>query len=609
MFTTMDLSILLFCIMLLFPIAYSLIYLYKKGNNVLDIPQSKVRDARYFAKSFVSLFEQSFARYDGTGKIRLSKDEKIILADDYTSCPTECDSIVYAERHDFIPSFGVGFKREIYAKQNAYLFGTVFVRAMAVKKDLILGSRTHVLRWVDAEGILVALDHCDLGISASSVSGMVLGENCTFRRLYAPVIFLGQAPDEKMWDKSDLSCNFDDLNQNILRDIRFVDDNLVDSSGILAASIITKHSITVLNDLVVKGHIRSHRSIRLCDNAVVYGNLFAEGDIRLGENTRIYGTVFSQERIFAESGVVIGTRAMTKSVIARKEIVFEKGCCVYGYISTETKGISCPNAPEKPQDIESQRWEAEEDISKTRNFCINTLERRHVVISSLQQFGQLGQCGFRNNEHILDVVLPEGISTLPPSFFNGCRHLHSVTLPSSVEEIGDYAFYGCDELAEINLGDCKLLKRIGESSFEGCRALRAVCIPASCEMLESGALLGSGIESVLFETPGKLSILGSHVFKDCVHLVNLSIPQTVTAIGTSAFYGCTGLQELVIPDRVNRIGGFVFWGCTSLSRLEFLSRDIAPQENILEGLPEQTKLWFSSDNVKSAVVVNKRVDE
>ena len=51
--------------------------------------------------------------------------------------------------------------------------------------------KRQVIRWVDGEGLLCVNDNCNLGISASSAYGILLGKNCFFRRLYAPEIRLG----------------------------------------------------------------------------------------------------------------------------------------------------------------------------------------------------------------------------------------------------------------------------------------------------------------------------------------------------------------------------------------------------------------------------------
>lgn len=339
-------SLALFISMSLFPILCGLLPL-RNGRGILEIDQGKIKDPRYFAKSFNRLFDQSLAKYDGSGEIYLSREEKIFEADKVTQLPIVCKSIVYAENLDFRPRGVIRFEKDIYAKQNAIIENVDSVRAVSCRKDLYLGRGTKVIRWVDAEGVLEAAGGCNLGISASSNTQIILGSNCLFRRLYAPAILFGCTPGEKSFpDEEGRNIDVEEISSLVIpnRNINYVNDDLADRSGVVNRSIITRDDITVLDNLTVKGHIRSHQSIRLCDGAVVYGNLFAEGDIYLGRNCRVYGSVFTQGSLFVESGVSIGQPGKIKSVVSRGKMIIEKKCRVYGYVSSETGGICCPDS-------------------------------------------------------------------------------------------------------------------------------------------------------------------------------------------------------------------------------------------------------------------------
>ena len=325
--------------MLLFPIVLSLFFLRNGDGEAIVIQQSKVRDPRYFVKSFIGLFEENWKDYDGSGKIFLSREESIIESDKVTDDSHVCSSIVYAENQEFQSQMGVQFKKEIYARQNAYLYGFNTLKAACSKKDLILGSGTQVTRWVDAEGTLIVYDHCNLGVSASSITKIIIGENCRFKRLFAPIILLGITPEEErllIKNEQVVIPNISIMKQ--IRNIKYVDDYITEGTKILSKSVVSKYNIKVLNGLIIEGHIRSNKGIRLYDNVTIYGNIFAEKDIHIGQDVRIYGSVFTQGNVFTESGVVIGQYSKPKSLIARGKIVFGKNCCVYGYVSSEAGG-------------------------------------------------------------------------------------------------------------------------------------------------------------------------------------------------------------------------------------------------------------------------------
>lgn len=593
--TSVIISIIIFVVMLILPIGYSAFSLIKTKGEALPIKNSAVKDPRFFVKSFTAKIDATLKNYDGSGKILLSREEHIVEADESTAFEKESDNIILIRNEDFSPPSGLLFNKEIYAFKNVFLSGVESVRAIACKKDLYLGKGTHVERWVDAEGVLAAGDGCDLGVSASSLSKLIIGDNCRFTRLYAPMIFFGEVSDEpheadNLWRV----VNVVTTASKVVRNIKYVDDDTTDENGILDASVITKYSLTVLNGLSVKGHIRSHKSVRLGDDSTVFGNVFAEGEIYIGRNVRVFGSVFSQENIHVEAGSLIGQFGVNKSVIARKEIIFEKDCCVFGYVSTEAHGISVPDESKKLSDIfdeDSRRSEDRETLEEVRK-SYTVLNNDAVVFPDPGSPVTLVPFGFRKSELVEEVIVPDGVKIIYPSFFFSCEKLRKVVLPSSLEEIGDFAFYGCSSLSEITFNNCPNLISIGDSAFAGCTSLRGVQIPKSCNRLGAGAFSGSGLSSIEFEEPSSLLALPEHVFKDCVSLTQISLPGSVKSIGTSAFYGCTAIENLVIPESVEQIAGYAFCGCGKLKVLIIPSRRLETDSKAFEGYPGKVDIVF-----------------
>lgn len=68
------------------------------------------------------------------------------------------------------------------------------------------------------------------------------------------------------------------------------------------------------------------------------------------------------------------------------------------------------------------------------------------------------------------------------------------------------------------------------------------------------------------------------VFKGCIHLSSLTIPNSVISIGESAFYDCSDLTSLVIPNSVKTIESLAFSGCRGLT-----SVTIPSSVTLLEG--------------------------
>lgn len=332
----------LFLIMLIFPI-YIGLKTARYKSKPLFINQSNARNPRYFAISFKRIFDKAWKSYGGSGIISMSKEEKIIEADKVILLSGEiCKSLIYAENSNFIPREDIIFQKEIYVKKNAVLKKIPMVRAIACVGDLVLGNGTRIIRWADAEGTLIAHNDCDLGISTTSATMLLVGTNCFFKRLYAPEIWLGLDNDKYHIGNNVIIPKEIVISSEIIRNIEYVDDEIVNEKGILTKTIITKHDITVLGNFVVQGHIRSHKDVKIDSNAVVHGNIFAEGNIFIGRNAIVLGIVFTQENIYIDDGAVIGQPNKIKSVVARGNIECGYNCRVYGYIGVEGTGKVCP---------------------------------------------------------------------------------------------------------------------------------------------------------------------------------------------------------------------------------------------------------------------------
>ncbi len=343
-------AIALFVVMALFPLTFSIFALSRHKSEQLIIPTLLVDDPKYFTDLYRSAFKVKLASMDEENIVEYSfkPNEKIVEADKTIEFPVECHTIIYAEHYDFIPPEGIAFHKEIYANKNVYLMGVKSVFGIYCKKNLVLGKGIDVIRWADADGQITVEDNCSLGIITTSSTRVIVGENCLFTRMLAPQIFLGFTKENDFRTVSKSLVNEDDFMHNsIVRHITRIDDDDVGDDKVFSNTVITKYDITVIDNIIVKGDIRSHKSVRIGDGAVVCGNIFAEGNIYLGQGSKVLGNVFSQENIYTEQKVTIGQKNKIKSVIAKEKIVFDKCCVVYGYIESENICEVCVEQPNK----------------------------------------------------------------------------------------------------------------------------------------------------------------------------------------------------------------------------------------------------------------------
>ena len=114
-----------------------------------------------------------------------------------------------------------------------------------------------------------------------------------------------------------------------------------------------------------------------------------------------------------------------------------------------------------------------------------------------------------------EIIIPDSVTSLGNSAFNGCANLKSATI-NGVACIDKFMFYWCFNLESV--------------------------------------IIGNGVTSI-----------DEHAFVEFEKLKSVTIGNQVANIGRAAFANCTALTEIIIPESVETIDAYAFAYCENLT--------------------------------------------
>lgn len=163
------------------------------------------------------------------------------------------------------------------------------------------------------------------------------------------------------------------------------------------------------------------------------------------------------------------------------------------------------------------------------------------------------------------VYIPDGLKEIGLRAFYGCRELTSCTMSITTTRIDNLAFSDCPKLKELEIAPNVTF---GTDVFRDCVGLESITIPDT--VTEVGRSLFSGCTSLTTVSIGSgIKTIKNGMFENCSALTTFVLKEGITAIEPNAFKDCTSLRELVVPKSMKEFGATCLQSCTALTKITY----------------------------------------
>ena len=301
----------------------------------LSVIQQHAGDIRFFADGFrqyisvveptrqqclASGFSATVVMPDGEQCLVLGKCEGEFAPPLHEG--TDMCSTVIVAGSDLHLGSGINFSKDIYAKGNFVGGENNRYRAILGDQDIHLRSSSTVMRWVHAVGRVVADEDCTLYGRISSAAGARLSAGCSFLRVNAPRIEIGDSANLK--DPSS-SRPASQITQRLLHDGDFE----IAPGETFHGNLVVRGGLRIGAGAGVCGSVKCDREMVIDDGATVLGSVISRNLVRIGSRCMIHGPVISERAVMVQSGTRLGSEEIPTTVSA-PQIEIEEGVLVFG---------------------------------------------------------------------------------------------------------------------------------------------------------------------------------------------------------------------------------------------------------------------------------------
>jgi predicted acyltransferase (DUF342 family) len=330
------------------PLVPALLELHRKSDaRPLNVIQQHAGEIKHFADGFRSyikglepILRESLNSQaavfgtlpDGTDYLVLGRGDEALrlpLKEEDGLCP-----MLIATSSNLVLPPDITFSKDIYAggefvggMKNQY-------RAILGEKEVHLNSESCVMRWVHAVGDFQADPGCELYGRISSDRHIRLESGCSFRRLNAPRIEIGEAGNA---DLPSAAASPNPAGYASTRRL-LLDGNFdIPAGEVFLGNLVVRGVLHIGSKARVQGSVKGDKGVVLDEGVAVEGSLMSASKMRIGANCDIHGPVIAERDIVIESGTHCGT-ASQHTTVSAPSIEVQEGVVVFGTLWAREHG-------------------------------------------------------------------------------------------------------------------------------------------------------------------------------------------------------------------------------------------------------------------------------
>lgn len=308
----------------------------KSDAQPLSVIQQHTGEIRHFADSFrgyIQVLQPAMQETVSTGAtatgILPDSTEYLVLG---TSKGTlrlplrqsdETCPVLLAAAIDLSLPPDTAFSKDIYVG-GRFLGGTRNTyRAILGEKEVHLGAESRVMRWVHAVGDFSAGPDCHFHGRVSSNSAIRLHRDCTFQRLNAPRIELGNPPTRQLESRKHPTIVSKPTRR--LHDGNFE----IGPREVFHGNLVARGELRIGSGAQVWGSVKGDRGVVVGSGAKLHGSLISASTMQIGTDCAIHGPIIAEKLLSVEAGTCCGS-ADTPTTISAPWIHVAEGVTVFG---------------------------------------------------------------------------------------------------------------------------------------------------------------------------------------------------------------------------------------------------------------------------------------